>query len=122
MTGSADDQIATFLVEMKKGEKLLRLSWPRDMYYGLVQQPVRIVCVDASELNRLAQLTPGRLDEARLAVQTAWFTDASAGKRTDWPGLPVLTLTSEGLEFVDGRHRCAALTALGAERIPVLVG
>lgn len=123
MISSVDIQAAEFLVEAKTGERPLWLTWPDDKYYGLVRSPVQVFQMDASELTMLARLrTSDFPDVRRLQYQLSWLSTAAAGGRADWPALPVLARKGDGLEFIDGRHRCEALEILGATRIPVIVG
>lgn len=123
MSMGVDIRAAEFVVEVKDAGRQLRLAWPTEKYYDLVRSPIQILQMEVSELTGLARLgAPGFPDGRRLRFQMNWFAEALSGGRADWPALPVLVRKGNELEFIDGRHRCEALQALGAVRVPVIVG
>ena len=125
MSDFLDFSTAEFLVELKSTANITyRLRWPQDRYYGLVKSPVRVLHMEVERLVALTLLSGEEFpDKERLASLKLWLTEAAAGRRNDWPALPVLSANGAGeFEFVDGRHRCKALEELGATRVPVIVG
>jgi hypothetical protein len=122
MTEGIDISCAQFTVEVKTGPSAFRLSWPTDPYFGLVKNPVLLAYKDVAELMEVAlSHQPDFLDTSRLNFLLDQFERCAKGQGQDWPSMPVLQLRGGELKFVDGRHRCQALSVLGASRLPVLV-
>lgn len=92
---------------------------PRDHYHALVYPPFRLIWLDAGTVREILRLSGADFHPDRVSLQLRLML------KGDPIDLPVVVGDSDrpaDLEYVDGRHRSAALLKLGASLLPMILG